>query len=265
MFGTASFVASHWGGRGFRVLIRGRKPWNSSSEWKKGRPVFAQLRQSFSAKANDEISNDKHIVLLSGGVDSSTVLHDLRSRVDGSLLTAMFFQYGQRATRHELKAVREQCEQMNVRDLVEVDLEGMSKTFGSRRSDRMHVPLVHRNLILLAAATSLAGQEQIKHIWLAVTADDSGWYASAERNFLQAARECITTLGDGIYVHTPLLELNKAEVIQHGHDIGVRFETTWSCMIGRCEIHCGRCIQCRARKAAFAEAGIEEDSGFYRV
>lgn len=207
-------------------------------------------------------SDARHIVLLSGGVESSTLLH-LAAAEPRTHVTAMFFDYGQRAAHHELRACKSQCSQAGVSDLLCLDLRAVTSGLQSRSRERRHVPLYHRNGVLLSLGLSLAGQEGASRVSVAVCADDGGWYASASREFVDAFRE-VGRILDWVEVEAPLIEMSKSDVVGRGEEMGVDWSETWSCMIGHGERHCGRCVQCRARKEAFAETGVVEALGFYQ-
>lgn len=221
-------------------------------------------RSSVALMSNKSVSNsaeNRHIVLLSGGVDSSTLLRLISAERD-SHITGMFFDYGQRAVRQELRACQAQCEEAGISDFVQVDLRGVSSAFQRRVKERRHIPLHHRNVVLLSLGLSLAGQEDAKGISVAICKDDMSWYASASKKFLNAFREVGRALGD-VEIEAPLEAMSKSEVVRKGEELGVEWSSTWSCMIGRSEVHCGRCRQCRSRKKAFEEAGVSEVEGFY--
>lgn len=227
-------------------------------------PVFRYTCTSsmrLSGRAQHATSKARQIILLSGGVESSTLLHVTASKEDCTI-TGLFCDYGQRAAQHELRACEAQCEQAHVRDLVRVDLTGVANAFQKRSKERRHMPLHHRNAVLLSVALSLAGQEDTDRISVAICKDDIKWYPSASVDFIRAFQDVGQTL-DGVRIEAPLEKLTKREVIQLGETVGVPWGSTWSCMIGRGNGHCGRCVQCRARKRAFDEAGVVESEGFY--
>lgn len=206
------------------------------------------------------VTPPKHVILVSGGVESSTLLH-LSSR-QNTALTAVFFNYGQRAAAYELKACRAQCAACEVQDLVQLDLRSISDVLGSRSGQRRHIPLIHRNAVLLGITSSLAGQQGARRISIAICKDDSDWYPSASPSFIRAFQEVGTTLG--IRIETPFLDKTKAEVIGMGLSLGVDYTKTWSCMIGRGSAHCGRCGQCKNRREAMRRMEVVEQEGFYQ-
>lgn len=211
--------------------------------------------------AGTRLSKERQIVLVSGGVESSTLLYSVYSKFGQSTLP-LFFDYGQRANLQECEAYRNLCNNLGLHDNVEVDLGSLGRTFRARQKERRHVPLLHRNGVLLSIATSLAAQSDAMGIWIAICKDDTSWYASASTEFLKMSEMLLQTLEPKTSLHTPLIHLSKADVVQLGIQLNVPFYQTWSCMLDR-KRHCGRCVQCRARKAAFNTAKVAEASGFY--
>lgn len=151
------------------------------------------------------------------------------------------------------------------------------------------MPLLHRNLPLLALAVSAAAAERAAAGWtgasrvfVAVGKDDLDWYPSAGVGFLERFREVVRGLEPGLEVVAPFVEMGKGEIVRAGCEVGVCWEETYSCMIGgggqrgvggegrgkvcdeelvgMAEVlpHCGRCSQCVARKKAFRDAGVPD-------
>lgn len=206
----------------------------------------------------------KQIVLLSGGVESSTVLRHVHSTHPDNVIP-LFFDYGQRARESERRASRAQCKQLSLGEdaLVEADLSPVGEMLRARQVERRHVPLFHRNAVLLSVAASLAAQEGATGVWIAVSADDASWYPSASPEFVRRMGAVLQALDAGLQLHAPLVRMRKADVVRWGTRLGVEWESTWSCML-RYDRHCGRCVQCKARRTAFAECGVVEMDGFYQ-
>eukprot|EP00897_Mesotaenium_endlicherianum_P002828 jgi/Mesen1/2573/ME000162S01702 len=120
---------------------------------------------------------------------------------------------------------------------------------------RQHVPLPHRNLSLLSVAVSFAAQVGAPSLALALNAEDLG-------AFVEAFRALAAALSPPVALVTPLSHMSKAHVASLGASLGVPWEATYSCMVGRAR-HCGRCSQCRQRRAAFELAGVPEKDDFY--
>lgn len=197
------------------------------------------------------------LLLLSAGVESATLLYQLRERP----LAALCVDYGQRAAAQELRHAERLCGRLGV-PLQALPASCLGQAFRAGQSRKLHVPLPHRNLVLLAVAVSYAAQAGAGRIYLAANRDDAEEHASASAGFLEAFRASAAALG-GARIETPLIAHDKAEVVRRGAELGVDFAATYSCLLGYPR-HCGSCPQCRARRAAFARAGVAEPPDFYR-
>lgn len=197
------------------------------------------------------------VLLLSGGVESATLLHDQRRPG----LRALFLDYGQRAARAEHAAAQWQCGRAGV-PLVALDMGAVGDAFRAGQSQKWHVPLPHRNLVALSVALSYATQMQAPALYLALNADDAQAYPSASGAFVAAFGALARTLGN-VALFTPYADLTKAQVIARGRALGVDYARTYSCLLGYAQ-HCGHCPQCLKRRAAFAEAGAAEPPKTYR-
>lgn len=199
------------------------------------------------------------VVLISGGVESSTLLRwEGRTRA----VVALFVDYGQKAAAAERRAVDAQCRRAGC-EPVALDLRRVGAVFRGSGAWRAHVPLPHRNLVLLALGLSYAERIGAGRVCLALNREDTHAYPAAGAAFLQRFRSTAATLAGDIAVAAPFVDLDKSAVAQLGRDLGVDFATTYSCLLGH-RRHCGACPQCRHRRAALARAGIGEPAGFYR-
>lgn len=197
------------------------------------------------------------VLLLSGGVESATLLHQHRAED----LRAVFIDYGQRAARAERAAAQWQCRAAGV-GLVDLDMRAVGDAFRAGQSQKWHVPLPHRNLVALSLGLSYATQVQARVLYLALNADDALAYPSASREFVTAFQATARALGE-VSLATPYAAFSKAQVIAHGLQLGVDYVHTYSCLLGHAR-QCGRCPQCLKRRAAFAEAGAVEPPETYR-
>lgn len=226
------------------------------------------MKQSSAMSTNPQLQDVKNrqIVLLSGGVESSTLLRHVHDKHGCTSTLALFFNYGQRAHDRELRSSKLQCESLNLpkESLIQADISALGNSLRTRGKERRHVPLHHRNGVLLSVAASLAAQEEnVSGIWIAISKDDQGWYPSASTDFLKAMSNVFRILSnDDFTLYTPLVDYSKCDIVRLGIKSGVEFDTTWSCMLER-DKHCGRCLQCKARKKAFEICGISEGDQFY--
>lgn len=189
------------------------------------------------------------VLLLSGGVDSVTLLHHLRR--SGSVI-GLFVDYAQRAAEREHEVARFHCNALDV-ELEFLDLRAVAKRFIEKQVARLHVPLPHRNVVVQSLALSYASQVGAKEVATAVIADDVEGYPSSSLSFLTAMRQVAATL-DGMNITTPLIQYSKHQVIELGTQLGIDYAQTHSCMRDA-HRHCGRCTQCLKRRTAFEAAG----------
>lgn len=215
----------------------------------------------------------KAVVLLSGGLDSTTVL--AIAHHEGYELHTLSFEYGQRHLR-EVEAARAVAQHYGVvqQKTVAIDLRafgGSSLTTDeavphSRSADEMtaSIPSTYvpaRNTIFLSFALAYAEVNKANDIFLGINAIDYSGYPDCRPEYLEAyermanlATRASTQDGRVMHFHAPLLHLSKAEIVRKGDELGVPYELTWSCYEGG-ERACGTCDSCLLRIAGFAEAG----------
>jgi 7-cyano-7-deazaguanine synthase len=230
-----------------------------------------------SAEHMEEGPERRGIVLLSGGLDSSTALAIAVEQ--GYSPYALSFRYGQRHER-ELAAAQAVARHFGCVEHKIIDLD--LKAFGGSAltDDTIDVPLDRdaatlasgvpityvpaRNLIFLAIATAYAEVTGADDIFLGITAVDYSGYPDCRPEFLDAFAEAArlatkagTEDGRTLCFHAPLIALSKADIVREGTRLGVPWELTWSCYAGG-EQACGRCDSCQLRLKGFAEAGLSD-------
>lgn len=218
----------------------------------------------------------KAVVLLSGGLDSSTALAIAMEQ--GFALYALSFRYGQRHAR-ELEASRRIADHFSVREhrVVDIDLRAFG---GSALTDDIAVPLDRsagemghgipityvpgRNLVFLSFATAFAEVIGADDVFLGITAIDYSGYPDCRPEFLDAfarAANLATKAGTEdartLRFHAPLVALSKADIVREGTRLGVPWALTWSCYLGG-DKACGHCDSCQLRLKGFAEAGMTD-------
>lgn len=218
----------------------------------------------------------KAVILLSGGLDSSTVLYQALS--DGCECCAISFDYQQRH-RRELESARAIAQSAGVFDhqVVTFDLRtlgGSALTDDSidlpsdRSFDQMaqNIPVTYvpaRNTIFLSFALAYAETTGASRVYIGVNALDYSGYPDCRPDYIQAMQEVFRLgtkqgrSGRAITIMAPLIDLKKIEIIQLGNQLGVPWEQTWSCYAGG-DLACGVCDACRLRLAAFAELGLTD-------
>ncbi|MCP4408912.1 MAG: 7-cyano-7-deazaguanine synthase QueC [Gammaproteobacteria bacterium] len=213
------------------------------------------------------------VVLLSGGLDSATVLA-IAAR-DGHECYALSFQYGQRHV-IELNAARRVAEAAAVQEHrifpIELSVFGGSALTDSsieipQRSTH-GIPVTYvpaRNTVFLAVALGWAEVIGARDIYIGVNAVDYSGYPDCRPEFI-AAFETMANLGtkagvegDPMRIRTPLIKLSKAHIIRQGLKLGVDYSLTISCYAADGEGHaCGNCDSCRLRAKGFAEAKMAD-------
>lgn len=222
--------------------------------------------------SNHEPGSRRAVVLLSGGLDSTTVAHLVH--VTGQEIYALSFDYGQRH-RRELDAAVAVARSVSAVEhrIVRVDLGslGGSSLTGQGPIPRESAPgtipttwVPARNLIFLAIASGYAETVGAEAIYLGVSEVDYSGYPDCRGEFLDAyqraadlASKQYVETGRRIPVIAPLLHLPKTGTVRLGLALGVDYGLTWSCYQGGVA-PCGVCDSCRLRAAAFAEAGVAD-------
>jgi 7-cyano-7-deazaguanine synthase len=223
------------------------------------------------------VSAPRAVVLLSGGLDSATLL--AIARAEGRECYALSFDYGQRH-RVELEAAARVATALGAREhrTMRIDFAGIG---GSALTDPAiavpeeaapGIPVTYvpaRNTVFLALALGWAEVLGAREIHVGVNAVDYSGYPDCRPEFI-AAFERLAKLatkagveGGSLVIRAPLIELSKAEIIARGGALGVDYALTVSCYqpdgAGRA---CGRCDSCRLRRAGFAAAGVADPTAY---
>jgi len=220
----------------------------------------------------------KTVILLSGGLDSSTAL--AIAVKEGFKPYAISFRYGQRH-KVELSAASRIAQSFNVERHIIVDID-MQQIGGSALTDDIDVPkdrseeqmgtgipityVPARNTIFLSYALGWAEVLGSSNIHLGVNILDYSGYPDCRPEYIKAfeamanlATKASTEGEKKLSIHTPLINLSKAEIIQKGIDLGVDYSLTSSCYDPSSEGEpCGGCDSCQLRKKGFAEIGTED-------
>lgn len=221
---------------------------------------------------------NRAVVLLSGGLDSATAL--AVARAEGRECYALSFDYGQRHAR-ELESARRVARALGAAEhlVLRLDLRAIG---GSALTADIAVPrgrspeaigtgipatyVPARNTIFLSHALAWAEVLGAQDIVIGVNVLDASGYPDCRPEYI-AAFERMANLAtragvegtSRFRIHTPLIELTKAQIVARGHELGVDFGLTWSCYApepdGRA---CGLCDACRLRQRGFAGAGLAD-------
>ncbi len=209
------------------------------------------------------------IVLLSGGLDSATLLAKLVA--ENRRVLALGVNYGQRHSR-EIEAARAIAAHYGVEYRL-ADLRAVSAFFGKNSLTDASVPVFEgayneagmkttvvpaRNLLLISLATSWAIAEKCDTVAYAAHGGDHAIYPDCREEFA-GKLDAVVRISDWhpVRLERPFVGMSKAEIVALGARLGVPFALTWSCYNGG-ERHCGKCSTCVERAAAFREAGVPD-------
>lgn len=215
----------------------------------------------------------KAVVLLSGGLDSATVLAIARQQQYEC--HALSFDYGQRH-RVELLAAERIARTLHatrhrtlVVDLTQIGGSALTdNNIEVPQSPASGIPVTYvpaRNIIFLSFALAYAETIQASDIFIGVNVLDYSGYPDCRPEFIESFTRMANlgtragVEGDPVRIHTPLIKMNKAEIITAGTALGVDYAQTISCYQADAEGRaCGMCDSCRFRKKGFAEAGVAD-------
>jgi 7-cyano-7-deazaguanine synthase len=223
------------------------------------------------------MTTTRAVILLSGGLDSATVL--ALARAAGLECYALSVSYGQRH-QAELNAAARVAHALGAREhrIMHVDL---ARIGGSALTDRSidvpttpseGIPVTYvpaRNLIFLSIAAAHAESTGAADLFIGVNAIDFSGYPDCRREFIDAFERAANlgtragTEGSRLRIHTPLIAFSKADIIRLGAQLGVDFSLTHSCYDPTdAGLACGRCDSCHLRRRGFEEAGIPDPTRY---
>jgi 7-cyano-7-deazaguanine synthase len=219
----------------------------------------------------------KHcVVLLSGGLDSATVLNIALKEYQ---VTALVFDYGQRH-KFEISAAKEIADKYDISlRLIKIDLgqfgnSALTDDIEVPKNQKIgkEIPITYvpvRNTIFLSYALAYAEVNNIFDIFIGVNALDYSGYPDCRPEFIEAFEKMAnkgTKFAQGnkkIKIHTPLIDLTKAEIISTGTDLDVDYKLTHSCYDPSVDgLSCGECDACILRKEGFIAAGISDPTNY---
>lgn len=212
----------------------------------------------------------KHVVLLSGGMDSTVLLANLAFR--GREAWAVAVNYGQRH-RREIEAARLVADYcgvpIEVIDLPVTLLAGSAITgdlpvpHGHYEAESMRETVVpNRNMLLLAIGGAVAVRERFDAVSYAAHAGDHAIYPDCRAEFAAAMSSALALCHyTQIALDAPFIRMSKAEVAALGRAVCAPLHLSWSCYEGG-DLHCGRCGTCVERKEAFVLAGVPDPTEY---
>lgn len=211
------------------------------------------------------------IIIVSGGMDSITMLHDFKDRI----ALAISFDYGSNHNAKEIPFAKLHCQRLGIKHIT-IPLAFMKEHFkSSLLSGAEAIPEGHyadknmkstvvpfRNGIMLAIAAGIAETNDISHIMIANHSGDHTIYPDCRENFISAMSEA-THAGtyNGVTLFAPYTGITKSQIAKRGKELGIDYTETWSCYKGG-EKHCGKCGTCVERKEALRDAGIKDKTEY---
>ena len=206
------------------------------------------------------------VLILSGGMDSVTLLYDQQERI----ALALTFDYGAKHNAREIPFAQLHCERLGIRHVV-IPLQFMGQYFessllqggeaipeGHYADDNMRSTVVpFRNGIMLSIAVGMAESEGLQYVMMANHGGDHTIYPDCRPEFV-AAFDAAAKAGtyNGVGLLSPYTHLTKGKIAMRGKELGIDYRETWSCYKGE-EEPCGKCGTCVERQEALKEAGIE--------
>ena len=211
------------------------------------------------------------ILILSGGMDSTTLLYDYQERI----ALAISFDYGSNHNAKEIPFAKYHCEKLGIKHLV-IPLKFMGQYFrSSLLSGDEAIPEGHyadenmkstvvpfRNGIMLAVAAGMAESNELQYIMMANHGGDHTIYPDCRPEFVEAF-DAATQAGtfNGVRLLSPYCNMTKGQIAARGKTLGIDYAETWSCYRGG-DKHCGKCGTCVERREALAEAGIPDPTDY---
>ncbi len=216
------------------------------------------------------------VVLLSGGLDSSVLLHHVARDLACPVIHAVSYNYGQRHSK-EIDCARWQAERAGVAEhrVIDISFFGQLVRAGTAlvnggdavpdladlsASDLTQPPtyVPNRNMMLLSIAAAYAEAHDIQDVFYGAQAQDEYGYWDCTADFVDKINGVLAlNRRQPVVIHAPFVTMRKAETVKLGIRLGVDFAHTWSCYRGGAAA-CGRCPTCVERKNAFREVGIDD-------
>ncbi len=205
------------------------------------------------------------VIVVSGGVDSITMLYEFRERI----ALGVSFDYGSNHNARELPFAEMHCKRLGIPHIV-IPLDFMPKYFkssllqgaeaipeGNYDDSNMQSTVVpFRNGIMLSIAAGIAESHGLSYVMLANHAGDHTIYPDCRPQFVDAMSAAIEAgTYVGVKVLAPYTQITKTDIVRRGAALGIDYSQTWSCYKGG-EKHCGKCGTCRERIEAFHYAGV---------
>lgn len=207
------------------------------------------------------------VIIVSGGMDSITMLHEYRERIS----LAISYDYGSNHNKKEIPFAEEHCKELGIEHIT-IDLAFIHQYFkssllegadaipdGDYDDENMKSTVVpFRNGIMLSIAIGIAESRQLNNVMIANHHGDHAIYPDCRPEFIDAIVQAAKYgTYSGVNILAPYTNITKADIARHGKKLCIDYTHTWSCYKGG-ENHCGKCGTCVERKEALKDAGIDD-------
>lgn len=213
----------------------------------------------------------KSLIILSGGMDSVTLLYDKKDEI----AVAVTFDYGSNHNKREEEFAKYHCNELGIEHIIipltfihdyfkSSLLEGASAIpDGHYEDETMKSTVVpFRNGIMLSVACGLAESRELEKVHIANHFGDHAIYPDCRKGFIDAMSEAMKCgTYKGITIDAPYTTITKTDIAKIGKSLGIDYSKTYSCYKGG-EKHCGKCGTCVERKEALRDAGIEDPTEY---
>lgn len=213
----------------------------------------------------------KSLIILSGGMDSVTLLYDKKDEI----AVAVTFDYGSNHNKREEEFAKYHCEKLGIEHIIipltfihdyfkSSLLEGASAIpDGHYEDETMKSTVVpFRNGIMLSVACGLAESRELEKVLIANHFGDHAIYPDCRKGFIDAISEAMRNgTYKGITIDAPYTTITKTDIAKIGKSLGIDYSKTYSCYKGG-EKHCGKCGTCVERKEALRDASIEDPTEY---
>ncbi|MFA4859720.1 7-cyano-7-deazaguanine synthase QueC [Methanoregula sp.] len=212
--------------------------------------------------------NSRAVIILSGGMDSTTLLYDLINQKYS--IHAVTFDYGQKHKKEISYAIKT-CERLKIpqkiidinilndlapSSLTRTDWEVPEGNYADNNMKQTVVP--NRNMVLLSLAAAFAIGIKATHLYYGAHSGDHAIYPDCRPSFVSAMATAFHLCDwDDLTLSVPYLQMSKGDIVKRGLSLGVDYSNTWTCYKGE-EKSCGKCGSCDERLAAFREAGVDD-------
>jgi 7-cyano-7-deazaguanine synthase len=212
------------------------------------------------------MKDKKAVVIISGGMDSSTLLYDVKQNYD--IVGAISFFYGQKHDK-ELEYAMATCLKLGIEHKI-LNLPMLKDLLSSTLTNEEPIPEGHyeqenmkqtvvpfRNQIMLSIACGYAVSKNAEIVFYGAHAGDHHIYWDCRPEFIDKLNEVTFLSEPPIKIIAPYRDITKVEILKKGLELGVDYKDTWTCYNGR-EKACGKCGSCRERLEAFERNGIKD-------